>query len=247
MRIIDIHLDTIDSTNSYGLRHAASFLPDHITCISADKQTAGYGRSHDHWHSPGGVNLYLTYVFTLPTSIPDLPCLSHLMGYSLALILHRLSPQMKWPNDLLLQSKKLSGILTETIFAQNIVHIVLGIGINVNMPSDLLDKIDQPAISLLVATGHTWDRDALKKELDQSFLRNLETFKREGFAPFQHEINKLLAYRGEQVELSDHGQVWEGILVGVGKDGRIMLQLGNKEIHYSFSGSLKPLGKPFGK
>ncbi len=169
--IHEIHLDTIDSTNTYAKKHCQSFAPDKITCVTAEEQTAGRGRFQRNWVSPRGVNLYATFYFRLPVNALHLISLGQVMTYSFAsVLLHEgLHPKIKWPNDILLNEKKVSGVLCETTFHQNYVDLFLGIGINVNMDAETVSKIDKPATSLKIETGRVWDKQALLKKLEKQF------------------------------------------------------------------------------
>jgi BirA family biotin operon repressor/biotin-[acetyl-CoA-carboxylase] ligase len=187
-----VRLDIVDSTNTYAKIHAAEFPAGEITCITAEEQTAGRGRYQRKWISPPGVNIYATFFFKLPKQIPDLTHLAQLMTFSFAQVLIQagLHPKIKWPNDILLNGKKVSGVLCETEFGAQEVDIFLGIGINVNW--ETLSPIDQPATSLLLETGKKWDRDALLNKLQKRFEGDLGKFKKGGFAPFQSEFEKLM-------------------------------------------------------
>ena len=237
---MQIHLDTIDSTNLYAKKHASEFPRDQITCITAEEQTAGRGRQQRRWASPRGVNLYITFFFHLPVNTRDIPCLAHLISLSLAQVLSELSPKIKWPNDLLLNGKKFCGILCETTFSPQEIEIILGIGIDVNMPAELLAEIDAPATSLLVETGRSWNRHDLLKKLQTQFTQDLEKFKTHGFAPFHAKINQLLAYRGETVRIIDGEKEWVGICDSIGEDGRLALLMPNGEKRFFYSGNLRP-------
>ena len=140
--MIEIHLDTIDSTNTYAKRECHRFAPDQITCITAEMQTAGRGRFQRKWLSPKGVNLYTTFYFRLPPQTLHLTSLAQVMAFTLAslLIEEKLHPKIKWPNDLMLNGKKIGGILCETTFHPDFIDIFLGVGLNVNMEKENLLK-----------------------------------------------------------------------------------------------------------
>jgi BirA family biotin operon repressor/biotin-[acetyl-CoA-carboxylase] ligase len=210
-----ILFDTIDSTQTYAKQHKATFAQNEITCIIADEQTAGYGRHGRKWNSPKGLNLYFTLYFQLPGSISHVSCLGHLMSATLAKLL---DTQIKWPNDILLGGKKVGGILCETILGST-AEVFLGVGLNVNQEN--FDAIDQPASSLKVETGRTWDRKELLNHIQAQFERNLAKFVRSGFEPFRTFIEKRLIYKGE------------GTAEGLNEDGGLIVQLnGLRKIVY---------------
>lgn len=241
MEITEIHFDSIDSTNTYAKKNSASFPPDEITVITAEEQTAGRGRYQRKWISPKGVNIYATFCFQLPFPTKQLPSLAQVMSYSLAslLIEEGLTPKIKWPNDVQLGGKKISGVLCETLFQNDSIQIILGIGINVNMTEADLKKIDKPATSLEIETNHTWDRQVLLKKLEMRFATHLERFKKEGFAPFHHRIENLLAYKGETIHCFDGKKIWVGICHSLTSEGLLNLALPDGTLQALHSGDIQ--------
>lgn len=239
--VVDIHLDVIDSTNTYAKKNCATFAPDQITCITAEEQTAGRGRFQRNWVSPRGVNLYSTFYFQLPANTLHLISLAQVMTYSFAAVLLKegLHPKIKWPNDVLLSGKKVSGVLCETSFHHQTVEFFLGIGINVNLEADAAARIDQPATSLKIETNRTWDKKALLKKLQKQFAEDLAKFKKEGFTPFHSQFENLLAYKGETVRCFDGKKEWIGICHSLTNDGQLNLYLPDKTIHAVLSGDLR--------
>jgi BirA family biotin operon repressor/biotin-[acetyl-CoA-carboxylase] ligase len=148
-----------------------------------------------------------------------------------------LHPKIKWPNDIQLSGKKLSGVLCETVFHGGLVDIFLAIGINVNMES--MERVDQPATSLLVETGKKWDRGALLKKLQGEFVQDLEKFKQRGFAPFHSAFENLLAYKGKTIHFFDGKKTWVGICHSLTQDGQLNLFLPDKSMHTVVSGDIR--------
>jgi BirA family biotin operon repressor/biotin-[acetyl-CoA-carboxylase] ligase len=223
------HFNSIDSTQNYAKAHAKEFDREGVTVITADEQTAGRGRFQRRWISPKGVNLYATFYFQIPVGSLHLTALGHVMTASLAQVLldEGLAPKIKWPNDLLLNGKKVSGVLCETAFGPKNVAIFLGIGVNVNMERSELAQIDQPATSLQAEKGHYWDREKLQKKLESRFLQNLALFKNEGFAPFYNFFENLLAFKGEKIRCFDGKKTWEGVCHSLTFDGQLNIYLSN--------------------
>lgn len=240
MQITEIHFDSIDSTSTFAKREYASFAPDMITVVTADEQTAGKGRYQRAWISPKGVNLYATFCFRLHSNALDIPSLAQVMSFSLASVLleEGFHPKIKWPNDVQINGKKVSGVLCETIFESKWVQILLGIGINVNMEETDLERIDQPATSLKIETGKNWDRRALINWLEERFSTDLEQFKKSGFAPFHDLVENLLAHKGSTIRCFDGKKEWIGVCHSLGKDGRLNLLLPNGEMHAILSGDI---------
>jgi BirA family biotin operon repressor/biotin-[acetyl-CoA-carboxylase] ligase len=225
MEIENIFLISVGSTNEYAKEHVFEFDNKKLTCIFTQEQTAGYGSRHHKWICHKGKDLAATFFFSLPTKTSNLNCLSYIMCISLCQVLMKygLTPKIKWPNDILLSGKKLSGILCET--KNNQTMIFLGIGINVNSDKEDVGKIDQPATSLKIETGHNWDIKILQQELQEHFLQNLNIFKDTGFATFHKEVEKLLAKRGDKISFEENGTQYEGTIKGITKDGYLTIIL----------------------
>ncbi len=240
MEVFEIRLESIDSTNTYAKQHFAEFPKDKLTCILAEEQTGGRGRFDRPWHSPRGQNLYVTFAFKL-SSTRHLGCLAQIMSLSFAQVLLKegLKPNVKWPNDILLHDKKVSGVLCETEIEQQDVSLFLGIGINVNMDAEQFGAIDQPATSLLAETGHDWDRDALLKQLTEQFLSDLELFKKSGFEPFYELFDKLMALKGKKVRCFDGQKEWSGVCDSITQDGQLNLRLPDGTMHTIAAGEVK--------
>ena len=117
--------------------------------------------------------------FCLPRNSSYLSNLGQLLSISCATILKKkgFSPQIKWPNDILLSGQKVAGILTEAVTFEDRVGIVLGIGLNVNMSKELLKSIDQPATSLAQLGGQTWVVEQILEALLKQFLKDLMFYK----------------------------------------------------------------------
>lgn len=163
--LVEISLDTVDSTQAYAKRHTWS--PDALVVISAEEQTAGRGQFERIWHSEKGKNLLVTFAFE--TSVSDLRPLAQLLSRSIATVLqnHGLPVTLKWPNDLLLSSKKCAGVLCEVSGSQ----VALGFGLNVNQTTFPL-----PATSLALETGHPWDRASLLRAITEQLYTDLNQF-----------------------------------------------------------------------
>lgn len=184
MEIVEIHLKTIDSTQTYAKTHGKSFDKTKITCITAEEQTEGKGQFQRKWISPPNVNLYATFYFHLPNPSEKITELAILLAKCIKNVLAKngLNPTMKWPNDVLVNEKKIAGVLCETEFHAHHIEIILGFGLNVNMDVSDLAKIDQRATSLKNETGRVWDKKALLKEIQEELIAGLYPFKGADFS-----------------------------------------------------------------
>lgn len=193
------------------------------TVILADEQSAGRGRRERTWLSPkGGVALSVI----LRPRLPELPSL--IMVASLAVV-HSiaattgLAPQIKWPNDVLIDGRKVCGILIENeLRGERVERAVIGIGINVNMRMADFPEIEPIATSLSDELGRTLSRLELVRrllvELEKKYLAL-----RSGRAVFE-EWRATLATLGRRVQVSMGAETLEGIAEEVARDGSLLLR-----------------------
>ncbi len=239
-----IFLDQIDSTQTFAKENYTSFPEGQITCVVADEQTQGRGRWNRNWVSPKEKNLYITYYFSLPRTSSHLSSLASLLCVTLVQVLEKMgfSPQIKWPNDILLSYKKLSGVLCETSFQEESIAIFLGIGINVNMDKEELSSIDQIATSLFAESEQIQDRTLLLDNLNKKFARNLKVFQKKGFFSFLSFLDSHLAYKKKRVALFDGNKRYEGVVDSISEEGALNLFFEKtKETKSFFSGDLFPI------
>jgi len=142
------------------------------TVVVAEEQTAGRGRMGRVWLAPPGTCLLFTALFRPPLAVAQSPTLLRDIGERVAAAVAEatgVQPTIKEPNDLLIDGKKVAGILVQTsIRGDHLDYLLIGIGLNVNLPEDLLPV--PTATSLLIATGREHDREALLRAI----LRHLE-------------------------------------------------------------------------
>lgn len=162
-----IKFDTLDSTNLYLKQNYNQY--DEFTVITTDNQTKGKGRMQRVWNSNKDD---LTFSILLKPNIDssNLPLISLITGASLCNVINKyIKSQIKWPNDILVNSKKLAGILVEGIYSNKTDAIIVGIGINVNsvdFPSDLIIK----ATSLKKELNKDINKDDLLNEIIKEFI-----------------------------------------------------------------------------
>ncbi len=235
-----IHFDTIDSTNAWTKKNASMLDPDQLTCVTALEQTAGRGSFGRKWVSPKGLNIYATLYFCLPLSSPYLINIGQILSLSCVAVLKKkgFNAQIKWPNDLLIEGKKVAGILCETIPCSDRLGIALGIGINVNMQQDELDTIDQPATSLAQLSGHTWTLEKIIEPILNQFIEDLNTLETQGFKPFLATYEHLMASKGKAITCRDGVHTIKGIYHSIHSDGRLNLLLSNGQIKTLAAGEL---------
>jgi BirA family biotin operon repressor/biotin-[acetyl-CoA-carboxylase] ligase len=209
------------STNADLMARAASLAGPVL--LMAGMQTAGRGRAGRTWHSAAGASLTFSLAWKFKRTLPQLVGLPLAVGVAIADALHGcgVDVRLKWPNDVLLDERKLAGILIETATAPDGLWAVIGIGINLALPQTLTRRIDSPAAALppLRAT-----RTELLAALLNSLATVLSEFDVAGIAPFAGRWNALHAWRGQPVTVLDQGQAQQqGIAMGVDDTGRLLL------------------------
>ncbi len=173
------HYYRVGSTNTLALEAAAACAPEGSVFL-AEQQTAGRGRGHNQWHSAKSTGIYCSVVLRPAVPPSDVVILTLAAGLAVQSAVQeidsRVNPDLKWPNDLLAEGKKVCGILTEmSSEATSVRYIVAGIGLNVNHVT-FPDELEPIATSLRLITGAEWSRievcAALLKSLDREY-RNL--------------------------------------------------------------------------
>lgn len=239
MELIRRHFDIIDSTNTWA-KHNAHLLPrDKMTLVTAEGQTAGRGRFRRNWESPPGQNIYASFCFFIDKQRKDLGYIPQILALSAIHILEKLNfkVELKWPNDLLIGKKKVAGILTETTPISDQLCMIIGIGLNVNMTDDYLQRIDKPATSLLVERGHPFDIEDLLHQLRNRFIEGLKLFLEEGFSPFFDAYRSYICF-GEPIRFHDNVTLWEGTLHSINSDGLLILKLPNGSLKTFITGEI---------
>lgn len=171
------YFPSIPSTNTY----AKSIAWDSAegTVIITDEQTQGRGRRGRNWHSPANQNIYLSLLLKPEIPIQQVPLFTQMAA---AAVWEALSPELpkleiKWPNDLMVNNKKICGILTEMSGEMNALHyLVIGIGINVNTTAeDFPDELKPIASSLRLETGHPLSRQKLAARILEQLANHYKT------------------------------------------------------------------------
>jgi BirA family transcriptional regulator, biotin operon repressor / biotin---[acetyl-CoA-carboxylase] ligase len=222
-RGLRFHFPLIDSTNTWVKRHAHRLPSEGISQVTARTQTHGHGRMARRWHSPEG-NVYTTFFLTVGLNRIDMANLPQVLAVSTAAVLQGEGAQVqfKWPNDLLIDGRKVAGILTETVRLPNRYGVVIGLGLNVNMGQEELSKIDRPATSLAVSTGRSFSLASLNQALLSQFSIDCQQFLDHGFRPFRQQLEQVSAYRrGDPIAFTHDTRIWNGRYHSIHSDGSL--------------------------
>ncbi len=217
-----VTLDEVPSTNSYVLENMPYL--DNGTIIYTSNQTAGRGRYNRHWVCDETDNIYMSFVLK-PVNIKNYPFpnLTQYLTVCVCKILERdfnLAPVIKWPNDILVNNCKISGILAETGMKNNTVQgIALGLGLNVNMGKETLEKIDQKATSLSVLTGRNYNSEKIVRNICDEFFNNYSSFVEKGFNYIKDEYLKRCFFLGKNITISENGEKREYFAQAIDDNG----------------------------
>ena len=236
------HYFKVGSTNDVAIEAANKDAPQGSVFV-AEQQTAGRGRSDHKWHSAHGTGIYCSVILRpkLPPAEVLVISLAAGLAAQSAIQGRKLPVDLKWPNDLLIGDRKVSGILTEmNAEATRIRHIVVGFGINVNQVS-FPEELQRTATSLRLATGREWSRvelcAALLKSFDQEYQSLLErpNARESILLRFQERSSYT---KGRQVYVEENGGGFQGITYGL--DDRGFLQVHTAQgIRVVLSGSIR--------
>ena len=216
------YLPECGSTNAYVKEHFEEFGP--VAAVYTENQTAGRGRLGRSWVNAEGKALYYTVAIKEPLAQPaTLPLLASLAVRRQLQLRYGVDCQIKWPNDLLLNGKKIVGILCEV--GPDGHSIVVGIGINLAQPQEYFDAAGLPHGTSLALQGVPVDMDTDPEWLAQymtdfGFDRALYTYEAEGFAPYRERYKALCVNLGRRVTY-DGGA---GTAVDVDDEGRLIVR-----------------------
>lgn len=228
----EIALESVNSTNRWAKEHIQE-LPDK-TVVTTRFQTEGRGRLNRSWVDLGEGNLFLSFVLK-----PDIKYnrnfanLTQYLSVILCRVLEKygITPKIKWPNDVLVQNKKIAGILAETSMSQsNFNGIVLGIGVNLNAHTQDFEKIDKPATALNLETDLKIELSEFKNALCTEFFRQYDEFLSKGFSFIMEEYVTRACFINKELTVAQVGKNVSGCAKGVTEYGELVLKSENKDI-----------------
>ncbi|MFM8313073.1 MAG: biotin--[acetyl-CoA-carboxylase] ligase [Deltaproteobacteria bacterium] len=233
-----IRYESLESTNST-LKKLAESGAAEATVVVALQQTSGRGRVNRNWHSPLG-GLYFS-ILLRPKTDGRITDFSLLTGAAMAQTVKRFFPQsiavgVKWPNDCLLGNKKVGGVLCESIGVGHSAALIIGVGLNVNIPpSELVAFSDRPfqATSFMEASqGKVFELESVLENFLQVFFHQHEQYLSYGFSFVQNSWEKNCLLMGHKIKIRNtglpeerelgHGYI-EGTFLGIDEQGALVL------------------------
>ncbi len=235
LKLIHKVYQTIDSTQDEIKKLAHEITQDTYLLCTAEEQTKGRGTKSRRWLSPPFVNIYATYGFLFQSpQLSDLTLIPQVAAYSVLLTLQELyldNVSVKWVNDVLLDNKKICGILSEATQhqSQNGYIVYLGIGLNVNMEKNLCDSLEQPVTSLKAHTGITYDKNSVLSILNKHLMNNMAMLMEHGFQDFYRKISSVMAFKNERIFFDTEDEqcssrTFYAKAIGIAENGALILE-----------------------
>lgn len=238
-----IYFRETDSTNTRAKALAVRGAPEG-TLVVSEKQKKGRGRKERNWFSPSQEGLYASLILRpniAPRDAPKITLLTAVAGADTLLSLTQLKVNIKWPNDILVNRKKIGGILTEISAERDAIdYIVVGLGLNVNMrhfPDDIREK----ATSILIETGKPLSRVQLIREYLRRYEEYYEVCKVVGFEPIMERCRELTDMIGHRIMVDVSGETYFGKVKDIDRDGALILEDSKGEYHRILSADVSLL------
>jgi BirA family biotin operon repressor/biotin-[acetyl-CoA-carboxylase] ligase len=221
------HFFRTDSTNRVAMELGYAGEPEGAV-ILAEEQTAGRGRAGRSWHSERAAGIYVTLLLRPKISPVQAPLLTMMAGLSAHAAIQAqtgFEPDVKWPNDLILNGKKLGGILTEMHAEPTLVRfVIVGIGINVNQET-FPSELHRVATSLRAETGKTQSRLELLARLLREFETDYNRFLRQGSSSVTERFTQISSYAlGKKVRVTNGNEIYVGVTAGLRPEGLLQVQ-----------------------
>lgn len=237
--------DQIPSTN-VALRDLALAGAEEGTVVLAEAQIAGRGRMGSAWFSPPGLNLYVSVLFRPPLALTAVPVFSFIASLALtdAAWSTGLPAAIKWPNDILVEGHKVAGCLVDVAGTGGRVdHVILGAGINLNVPSyalcATLGDAGKAAGSMSELAGHPVDRNVFTATFLNALERWLTVYRTDGPRAVLAAWRTRDALSGQEVDVRGEGASYHGRALGIGDDGYLLVEDAAGRRHRVLTGEIR--------
>ena len=212
----------------------------------ADKQTAGVGRRGRSWESPEGENVYMSLLMKPEIEPAKASMLTLVMALAVAEGLKKIcggDAQIKWPNDIIFNKKKVCGILTEMAMAgTEIKYVVIGVGINVNQ-KEFSEELKDKATSLSLEFSEEFDRKSIIFSVLEEFYKYYDGFLRAGDLSYlQETYNHKLVNCGCEVVIHEPGNEYEAKALGINEQGELVVELPDGSRQNIYAGEVSVRG-----
>lgn len=225
-----VYFEETDSTNNEAKRQARNddkHIPDGTLFIT-ERQTGGRGRRGRNWDSPAGSGIWMSLLLRPAISPSSASMLTLIAAMAVTDVIDKVTGvtgcRIKWPNDIVLNKKKICGILTEMGAEADLIHyVVIGIGINVNT-TEFDDDIRDKATSIYMETGKHVKRSEIVAAFSTAFLKYYEVFlKTQDLSGVMDSYNERLINAGREVRVISGDEEYTGVAEGISKTGELLV------------------------
>lgn len=237
------YFETCPTTQKIAHKEAQNGAPNG-TLIIAEEQTAGKGRLSRPWTSAAGLGIWMSLIIrpeltpqqapqtTLVAAVAIVKAIEDVVG---------IRPSIKWPNDILIEGKKVTGILTELqADPDRVKAIILGIGLNANLQaSDFPEELRDIATSLKIVTGKEVNRAKIAAKILEYLELYIEQYVNEGFTPIKKLWEMYAVTKGKRVKAVMLHETVEGIALGISEEGLLEVQLDDGSVQGIYSADIQ--------
>lgn len=195
--------------------------------ILAEHQSNGYGRFKRQWLDLGGENIFMSMCLKLDGFNENIVGITQFTALILAKTfeIYGIQPTIKWPNDIHVNGRKISGILAESVIKNSKLEgIVLGLGININSDEKLFDSVSQKVTSLSTELSKKINKDEFIENLVQKFEADYEKLLDNGFSIFKNEYISYLNCIDKEISVKNYDKTFTGIARNVSDNGLLILE-----------------------
>lgn len=240
-----ICLESTDSTNVQ-VKHLAQRGAAHGTVVVAESQSAGRGRLGRKWESPAGSNLYFSLLLRENIVPQKASMLTLVMGLALQEAIEQvcgIETKIKWPNDIVLDGRKIAGILTEMYFKEdNSAYVIIGTGVNVKA-QDFVPQLENKAAFLENTCKEPVSREALLAKILECFEGKVALFiKTMDFSLLRQSYNEVLVNCGREVRVLDPAGEYTGTAQGINEEGELLVRRPDGTVEKVYAGEVSVRG-----
>ncbi|MBT2701531.1 biotin--[acetyl-CoA-carboxylase] ligase [Bacillus sp. ISL-40] len=237
------YVESVESTQKLAHHFASEDAPEG-TVIIAEEQLSGRGRMARKWHSPKYTGIWMSMIIRPNIPLSNAPQLTLLAAVAIVQAIEEMTdliPEIKWPNDILINGKKVTGILTELQAEADLIHsIIIGIGINVNQKKeDFPLELQEIATSLFIEDGETVSRAELIRSIFKHFEKLYTLYLEQGFLPIKLLWEGYAGNIGKYIKARTLTNTIEGKALGITNDGVLQLEDLTGTIHHIYSADIE--------
>jgi len=238
-----VYKDSVESTQKIAHQLAGEDASEG-TVVIAEEQRSGKGRMNRNWHSPKYTGVWMSLILRPNIPLTQAPQLTLLTAVAIVQAIEEstgMSPEIKWPNDILLNGKKVTGILTELQAEADRIHsIIIGMGINVNQEKeDFPEELQEKASSLFLESGNVVSRAGLIRNVFMCFEKLYLLYLEHGFVPIKLLWEGYAVSLGKVLKARTLTNVIEGKALGITDEGVLLLEDNTGTIHQIYSADIE--------